>query len=191
MSVWTTKSFEKDREYIILKHTLPNVNNVINGVKFRGGYAVVEKDSKTYFSLKRLPILRKSKELPLVFLRKLPFITRSLDIKVVFGSEVYIKFLVEENKLKAIEKTNDSIEQDANHIFDNKQCKFLRTNQEFCKEEMLVESPSGYCWKHILQDPKLAELGIEISQFIPKAEKNSKRETVVRKLTKLKAEGKF
>lgn len=98
MSVWTTKSLESDKDYIVMQHTLKGVNYVISGVKFRDSYAVVEKNSKIYYMLKRVPVLRGSKEYPLTHLSKLPFITRSSDVKMVFGQDVYRRYLEELNK---------------------------------------------------------------------------------------------
>lgn len=96
MSVWTTKSLERDVRYVVMQHTLKGVNYVVNGVKFRDSYAVVEKDSKTYYMLKKVPVLRGAKEYPLTHLRKLPFISRTLDVKTVYGQDVYMRFLAAE-----------------------------------------------------------------------------------------------
>lgn len=101
MSVWSTKAFDKERNYIVLQHSLRGVNYVINGIRFRNSYAVVEKDSKTYFNLKRVPVLRAAKEYPLTYLAKLPFITRHQDIKMVYGQDVYVSFLREFEKENA------------------------------------------------------------------------------------------
>lgn len=98
MSVWTTKALDRARSYIVIQHTLRGVNYVINGVRFRDSYAVVEKDSKTYYGLKKVPVLRAVKEFPLTHLSKLPFITRPLDIKMVYGQDVYVTFLREQEK---------------------------------------------------------------------------------------------
>lgn len=113
MSVWTTKSLERDRVYIVLQHTLKGVNYVVNGVKFRNSYAVVEKDSKTYHSLKKVPVLRSAKEFPLTHLKKLAFITRTIDIKTVYGQDVYRRFLEEENKEKLSQASAAQAEQEA------------------------------------------------------------------------------
>lgn len=99
MSVWTTKSLKSDKDYIVLQHTLKGVNYVISGVKFRDSYAVVEKNSKIYYMLKRVPVLRASKEYPLTHLSNLPFITRSSDVKMVFGQDVYRRYMEELSKV--------------------------------------------------------------------------------------------
>jgi hypothetical protein len=52
------------------------------------------------------------------------------------------------------------------------------------------ESPSGYCNLHILKDPKLPELGIDV-KFVPKKELKEYRDQVINKLAKMKSEGKF
>jgi len=100
MSVWTTRSLGSDKDYIVLQHPIKGVNNVVNGVTFRQGYAVVEQNSKTYHHLKKIPVLHKVKELPLVSLRKLGFITRTSDVKMVYGQDVYMAFLKAEEDMK-------------------------------------------------------------------------------------------
>lgn len=109
MSVWTTKASVRDREYIILQHTLKGVNYAINGVKFRDGYAVVEKNSKTHQYLKRVPVLRSAKEFDITYLTKLRFITKPMDIKIVYGKDVYQKYLeaVEAAKAKAAQQKQE------------------------------------------------------------------------------------
>ena len=104
MSVWSTKSFDRERDYIVLQHTLKGVNYVINGVKFRDSYAVVEKDSKTYYFLKKVPVLRAAREYPLTHLSNLKFISRASDVKVVYGQDVYKSFL------KQVAQEKDAIE---------------------------------------------------------------------------------
>src|SRR5690606_11127903 len=95
MSVWTTKALDRARNYVVIQHTRRGVNYVINGVRFRDSYAVVEKDSKTYYGLKKVPVLRAVKEFPLTYLSKLSFITRPMDLKMVYGQDVYVSFLRE------------------------------------------------------------------------------------------------
>lgn len=198
MSVWLTRSSDKDRDYIVLKHTLRGANYSVNGVKFRNGYAVVEKNSKTYRDLKTIPVLRAAEEYPLIFLRKLPFITRPLDVKLVYGADVYSKYLKQldieigkEKEDKQIRAEAEKIEQEIKHVEEHKLCSHRTVRDELCKEPALDESPSGYCLRHILDEPKLQELGIEVPRFIVKKEKQSMREKVASQLRSLKKEGKF
>lgn len=200
MSVWLTKSSGRDRDYIVLKHTLRGANYAMNGVQFRNGYAVVEKDSKVYFDLKKIPVLKAAQEFPLIFLRKLPFITRALDVKLVYGADVYTQYLKQldielnkEKQQKVIQKEVEKIEQEKAHIAAKNCC--YRTErsggEELCKEEALDQSPSGYCLRHVLEEPKLQELGIEVPKFIPKKDKWAMKEKVAKQLSTLKKEGKF
>jgi hypothetical protein len=185
MSVWTTTSTGRDRDYIVLKHTLRGVNHVINGVKFRNSYAVVEKNSKTYRDLKRIPVLKAAAEHPLTFLRKLPFITRSLDVKIVYGAEVFAQYMKDLNKELAKEAIEKKIEQEIKHIVEEKLCSYKTVKNELCKEKCLDESPSGFCMKRLL------EFGIEVPRFIPKKEKWALKNKVAEQLASLKKEGKF
>lgn len=193
MSVWTTKSISTNsRDYILLKHTLPGINYIIKGVRFRNGYAVVEKGSKTYQELKKIPVLKKAKEFPLTDLRKLPFITRSIDIKTVYGQDVYIKFLEDEKALNIVLEAEQKAIAEAEHLAEPTNCAFRNiADDELCSHVALEESPSNYCKVHILKEPKLQELGIEVPKFIPKDEKKEWREIVINELSKLKKEGKF
>lgn len=112
MSVWSTRSLESDKNYVVMQHSLRGVNYVINGVKFRDSYAVVEKNSKTYYMLKKVPVLRAAKEYPLTHLTKLPFITRTMDIKSVYGQDVYRRFLEEVEKDKVSQEIAKEKEQE-------------------------------------------------------------------------------
>lgn len=98
MSVWSTRSSNRDRNYIVFQHSLRGVNYVVNGVRFRESFAVVEKGSKTYLALKRVPVLRNAKEFPLTHLSNLSFISRQSDIKVVYGQDVYVSYLKAKEK---------------------------------------------------------------------------------------------
>jgi len=191
MSVWTTTSTGRDRDFIVLKHTLRGVNYVINGVKFRNSYAVVEKNSKTYRELKKIPVLKAAAEHPLTFLRKLSFITRSLDVKIVYGAEVYSQYMKQLNEELNKEAVEEKIEQEVKHVAEERLCSYRTPKEELCKEKCLEQSPSGYCLKHVLEDPRLLELGIEVPRFIPKKEKWDMRRNVAKELTKLQKEGKF
>jgi hypothetical protein len=191
MSVWTTTSTGRDRDYIVLKHTLRGVNYVINGVKFRNSYAVVEKNSKTYRDLKRIPVLKAAAEHPLTFLRKLPFITRPLDVKIVYGAEVFAQYLKDLDKELNKEAVEKKVEQEIKHVVEEKLCSYKTVKNELCKEKCLEQSPSGYCMRHILEEPRLLELGIEVPKFIPKKEKWEMKQKVAEDLASLKKEGKF
>lgn len=191
MSVWTTTSSGRDRDFVVLKHTLRGVNYVINGIKFRNSYAVVEKGSKTYRDLKRIPVLKAAVEYPLTFLRKLNFITRTSDVKAVYGVEVYthyLKALEKELKEEAIQK---KVEEEIKHVVEHKLCSYKTVKNELCSIEAVEHSPSNYCMRHILEDPMLLELGIEVPRFIPKKDKWDKKLKVAEELAKLKKQGKF
>jgi hypothetical protein len=138
MSVWTTTSQVGEKKYIVLQHTLKGVNHTVNGIKFRDGYAVVEKDSKTYYFLKRIPVLKAAKEYPLLHLRNLHFITRALDIRTVYGQDVYAKFLQEEEKIRLESIKQEQLKEQQ----DNEQRELeLKNKQEIIEQINKVEDP--------------------------------------------------
>ena len=183
MSVWSTKSSGRDRDYILLQHPLRGVNYIIKGVKFRESYAVVEKDSKTYNELLKMPLLKTCKEHDISFLSKLRFITRTTDIKTVYGEDVYRCYV---NKLEVMQ-TAELIEQkkieEIQHL-EGDLCKFRTPSEELCRNYAIKGSPSEYCIKHVLDDPKLIDLGITVPKFMPKDDRVKFRDKVIKKLEK-------
>lgn len=194
MSVWATKSSARDCNYIVIRHNLRGVNYTVNGIRFRNSYAVVEKDSKVYRNLKQIPVLKNCQEFPLAFLSKLPFITRPSDVKMVYGMDVYVKYLKQLEVVHAVEDQEQKVQEEVIHVMEKKLCAsrtLVSKEQDLCTREAIEQSPSGYCLRHILDDPKLQELGIEVPKFIPKKQKQAEREKVAEQLAKLKKEGKF
>jgi hypothetical protein len=194
MSVWTTRSSGKHKEYVLLKHTLKGVNYIVNGVRFRESYAVVEKNSKTYNNLKQLPVLKSAQEYPLIMLRQLKFITRPLDVKTVYGADVYKHYLEQLEPQVEKEKVEEIVKVETAHVEEHKMCSYRTIasgGKDLCKEKALEQSPSGYCMKHIFEEPRLAEFGIEVPKFLTRKEKYPAKEKVAVQLAKAKKEGKF
>lgn len=193
MSVWTTKSKDRDCNYVLIKHFLPGINYKVNGVKFRGGFAVVEKGSKLYYSLKKLPQLKNAPEYDLLYLGKLPFITRTSDIKTVYGEDVYQKYLtmLEYSKTEEYKKIQEKIEEqkkeeEKEHLSEESvKCHYRLSNGNLCKNEVDELSPSKYCTVHLLEDPKLSDFGIMIPLAVPKHRRKDLKKKVRNKLKKL------
>jgi hypothetical protein len=164
------------------------VNYVVNGIRFRDSYAVVEKDSKTYRTLMQIPVLKGAMEYPLIFLRKLRFVTRPLDIKMIYGADVYSQYIRELEKDIAKEVDEKTIQEEIKHVVEEKKCAYktdFSKGSKLCKEKSLDISPSGYCTRHILMEPQLEELGIIIPKFITKVDKPKYKEKVLADLEKL------
>lgn len=181
MSVWTTKALDRPREYIVIKHTLPGINYSINGVKFRSGYAVVEKASKVYLQLKKIPVLTNAKEFPLTTLRKLPFITRTADIMLIFGRDVYNEYL------KAIapvikQEENVKIQEAITEHIATGGCTYLISDGRICGNNSLEYSPSNFCTFHLIEDPLIEQFGIKKPKYMTKQERKDFKEKVVKVL---------
>jgi anti-sigma28 factor (negative regulator of flagellin synthesis) len=226
MSVWTTKALNKNADYIVIRHSLRGINSTICGVRFRDSYGVVERNSKTYTQLKRMPVFKGDQEYDLTFLLKLPFITRPLDIKQVYGHEVYVKYLQAvneeqkqaelakqaqeealeqarlaelakkeelEQKLKEAQESEDveKVEEIKSEIPQVTKCSYVTHTGKLCKYDAWDTSPSGYCKVHVVNDPKLEELGIKKPGAMTKSEKRKFRKSLYNKLEKLKKSGAF
>jgi hypothetical protein len=197
MSVWTTKSLPRDADYIVMKHSIPGVNYRVSGVRFRAGYAVVEKGSKTYNSLKRMPQLANAPEYDLLYLKDLKFITRTSDIKMVYGADVYRRFLelLELSKTIEYKKEKENLEQvkqeeEIVHLAEESiKCHYRLSNGNLCKHDAEELSPSKYCIVHLLDDPKLADFGIKVPLVSPKHQKKALKKQVLTKIKKLMKEG--
>lgn len=183
--VWATKSLERVREYVVIKHKLKDMNGNVAGVKFRGGYAVVEKGSKAYNQLKSLPLIKGNEDYPIVFLRKLPFITRTVDVKTIYGQDVYAHYLKELHLEIDKEVVIASEKKDLDHVEVNNRCAYTTPKGKLCGHEALNSSPSKYCKIHLLEDPKLEELGIVIPTRLTSQEKKDYRVKVASKLEKM------
>lgn len=172
-------------DYVVIKHALKDTNGNIAGVRFRAGYAVVEKNSKAYKAVKCLPMIKNQPELPLISLRNLPFITRTLDIKLIFGADVYRKYITELDKELEIEAEIAAEVAAVEHVEKHKLCVFKTIKGELCAMEALAVSPGGYCKRHILEDPKVSEAsGLVIPKRLTNDEKKTWKDKVINRLEK-------
>lgn len=169
MSVYSTKYLGRDRDYIVIKHNLRGVNLTVQGVKFRGGYAVVEKDSKTYHMLRKFPNLRNSPEFPLTTLGTLPFITRARDVQTVYGKDVYIHYVKAVNEAQAKQAENAKLEAER------------KEQEEQAKREAQLAE------KQRLEEEK-KKLQEEIAKAKEEAEQEQPQEELVQALEKVETE---
>jgi hypothetical protein len=184
MSTWTTKSFDRDRDYIVVKHSLNGVNSKVGGIKYRDGYAVVEKGSKSYFALKRVKPAAIAKEYPLIHLKDLRFVTRTADIKIIFGVDVYNRYILQLKQFLDKKVIEDHKKSD--------KCQCILESGQHCKQLQFELSPSKFCKQHLLKDPRLKEFGIEIPLVLfGKQRKNEFKQRVLKTLKKLKEDNKF
>ena len=187
MSALPAIKLDRDREFILLKHKLRDLNGFINGVKFRGGIAAVVKGSKNYHILRKLPLI--NEELPLIYLKNLKFITRTSDVGLIYGKKVYNQYIHElANELAKTETARTEIDE-SEHVKKGL-CNFRVGSGNLCKQQALEVSPSGYCRMHILQDPRLKEFEIEVPR-LSKVEKKQWKKKVIKQLTKLKKKEEF
>ena len=167
--MWTTKDTGRDCNYVVIKHSLPNINQIVMGVKFRQSFGVVEKDSKIYKQLKKFPFLKNAPEFPITFLKKLPFISRAADIQTVYGIDVYNKYIkaialetAKQLKEEADKLIAEKLKKEAIHLSEESpKCRYRHEvgdyYKQLCTGDYIPGSPSKYCARHILKD-KLLDL---------------------------------
>jgi hypothetical protein len=89
---WSLKKRMTDKEYVVVRHPLRfNGNLTVGGIKFCAGCGVVEKDSKAYRDLFKLPMFRKARTLPLDFLKKAGF--KPKEVQLVYGPDIYYHYI--------------------------------------------------------------------------------------------------
>lgn len=189
--MWTTKTYKGNIDYVVIRHPLRDIEGLIAGVKFRRGYCVVNKKSRYYTKLKQLPYLKNALEFDLPHLKTLPFIMRDRDVEVVFGKDVYYHYKSAVEKHIEKEQIKEEKEQTQEHLSSSVLCQHKTKEGKLCKLEALEYSPGQRCGLHLLQDPKLEEFDLSTDKKLTKDEKKKYKATVVKKLKKLKSEGKF
>lgn len=183
---YTTKSNNVERDYVVIRHGIPNVNGMVMGVKFRNSWAVVEKDSKIYHRIRKLPMLKNPEERPLSFLRQLPFITRPMDVKLIYGADVYAKYVTLETKEKAAEQVIKEAEEEKLHLEDETKCKYRLESGKLCKNEVYHPDVTSYCSVHIFKDPRLEEMEFSIPKAMTPKDRKKLRKTAFNKLKNYK-----
>lgn len=174
----------RPKNYIVIKHALRDTNGLIGGVMFRGGYGIVEKDSKLHNQIKKLPLIKGQPELPLIALRDINFIIRTRDVELIYGKDIYREYrrILEET----VEKERQVVKEEeiAERVADTSLCKFAtKTSDGFCDLKAMAKSPAGYCKKHILHDPEIEAIAkINIPKMMTKQEKRELKERILAKL---------
>ena len=156
------------------------------GVRFRNGWAVVERGSKIYHRLRMLPMLKSPKEQPLSFLKQLPFITRSMDVKLIYGADVYAKYVTLDLKEQKLAEETKIVEEEKAHLDSETNCKFRLDTGSFCKHEVRNPEITSYCPTHITKDPRLAQTTFRMPVASSTKEKRKLRKTAFNKLKELK-----
>lgn len=187
MTLWSTRTQDTNREknYVVIRHRLRDMNGMVHGAKFRGGYTVIDKNSKRYHELRKFPFLKNTAEFPITFLRQLKFVTRSMDVRIIWGQDAYYYYVKAITKLQAEEAEEKKAVEEIAHIEESPRCNFRLKNGNLCKHEAAPLSPSGFCMTHLLLDPELKELGLDIPGKLGRDEKKLYKDKVLKKLKSL------
>lgn len=183
MSRYTMVAQQTPRNYVVIKHGIPNVNSFVMGVRFRSGWAVVEKDSKIHHQLKKLPMLKSSVEHPITFLRSLPFITKPADVKMIYGADVFAKFVEAEMAAREAEALAKEISDEEAHVQNTDICQFRsEASGKLCKNHVQDHTVSTYCSTHILKDPNLELVDMRKNARMTDEQRKKAKKTAFNKL---------
>lgn len=183
--VWSTRTLDRVREYIVIKHKLAGINGLLCGVKFRDGYGVVEKGSKVYLQLMTLPLIKGQPTYPLSHLKKLPFVTRAQDVQTIYGQDIYVQYKKQIEPIIEQEIIEHKIQQEFKHIEVEKRCSSTTSMDNLCRHEAWPSSKAGLCKLHILEEPNLEAIGIRVPKRMTSSEKTQLRQKVCEKLDSL------
>jgi hypothetical protein len=187
MTLWSTRTIDSNREknYVVIKHKLRDINGLIHGVKFRGGYGVIDKNTKRYNEIRKYPFLKNTPEFPIIFLRKLKFVTRTKDVKEIWGQDVYHYYVKALTEVVAEEKVVKVAEEEKVHVQVHNKCSHrTKADGTLCMRDPLPGSPMRYCYKHILEDPIVETLNIKKPGIMTKADKVVYIQKIMKKLQK-------
>lgn len=134
-----------NREYIVVKHQLTGITTDILGIRYMDGFGVVAKDSKEHKRLKQIRMAVVD-EYPITFLTKVKSVINKVQIKVIWGSDVYRCFLKHETK-------KESKPEQLQKAVETPRCLGTKSNGNQCSSMSLKDFK--YCRAHIEQDEKL------------------------------------
>jgi len=162
---------ESDREFIVVKHSLPKFDGEVYGVKYRSGFGVVLKDSKQHSNLKRMKPSPISKEFPLKELGRLPFVINDKQIEYIWGKAIY-------NQYQKAKKITPQVEAMEKAKKETQRCSHTKDNGEGCKREVFKDSV--YCRTHVIFDERIKG-EYEALPMMPKKEKKAKIKQLIKK----------
>jgi hypothetical protein len=149
-----------NREYIVVKHQLPGINTEVLGIKYVDGFGVVARGSKEHLRLKQVRMAVVD-EYPITFLSKIKSVVNKVQIKVLWGCDVYRCFLQHE----AIKEAQP---EEFKGAIETPFCCANKADGSQCKTASLRDFK--HCRSHIEQDEKIKPL-IKDMKMMPATEK--------------------
>lgn len=174
MSIYYQNKGIPDKNFIVVKHSLPKYEGDVYGVTFRGGFGVVLENSKAHRNLKQIRPKAAVREYPLLELEKLPFVINERQIEYIWGRAVYNQFRKKKHvnpKVEAMQKAKEEAPK----------CVHVKGDGEKCKIPSMKDSE--YCRKHIMYDPRIKDEYNSLP-LIPRKQKKAKLKSLIKKYIK-------
>ena len=148
MSRYYGVKLKDNTEFVVVKHSLRGFEGELNGIKYREGYAVVVKNSKSYRDLKKFKPTPVQSEFDILKLEDLKCVINTRQIQYIWGRAVYDFYL--SRKFKADNPTDIRVQ-----LEKRESCKAKTKSGTDCKNKTL--EGSEYCKSHIQFDPRIKE----------------------------------
>jgi hypothetical protein len=148
MSIYYGVKIKKDTEFIVVQHTLRGFEGEIMGLKYRQGYAVVIKNSKTHRDLSKIKPKPNKKEFDITHLENLACVINPRQIQYIWGKAVYDYY--KRVKFKTENPTDIRVQ-----LEDMPKCVAKTKSGSDCMNKAITHSQ--YCKAHIQLDPRIKE----------------------------------
>ena len=174
MSLYYENKDTVDTDFTVVKHSLRGFEGDVNGVTYRGGYAVVKKGSKEYKNLLKIRPKAITNEYPLTHLQKLNFIINEKQIEYVWGKAIYNSYMKMKNYTPQVEAMHKAREEAP-------KCTHMKGDGNQCGNPK--RSDSDFCNAHVIFDPRIKEI-VEALPPMPKKQKKAKIRSLINKYIK-------
>lgn len=146
MSRYYGVKLKKDTEFIVVQHTFKGFEGEILGVKYRQGYAVVVKDSKTHKDLNKIRPRPIKAEFKITHLDNVSCVINPRQIQYIWGKAVYDYY-------KAVKFKTENPTDIRVQLEKLPTCSAKTATGSDCKNKVI--EGSDYCKAHIQFDERI------------------------------------
>ena len=148
MSRYYGIKINKNAEFIVIQHAIRGFEGELLGVKYRQGYAVVVKGSKTHKDLNKIKPRPVKAEFNITHLDNLECVINPRQIQYIWGKAVYDYY--KKVKFKTDNPTDIRVQ-----LENSPTCKASKKDGSACMNKAIKHSE--FCKSHIQFDPRIKD----------------------------------
>jgi hypothetical protein len=160
-------------EFVVVKHKLKGLETEILGVKYREGYAVVAKDTKTYQQLKKIRNAIDA-EYPITHLENLSCVINDKQVRYIWGQAVFDYYIKKKHEVENMTDLQKGFSEAP-------ECTHIKEDETKCLAKAMKNA--DYCIHHIKFDERVRE-DFESLPMMPKAEKKKLIKKIIKEKIK-------